>query len=158
MRSVSALLLGSSLKSAAVRPRAAGVSGACRVSLAMQALPISFLPLKSVAEADGVRACFFGMSLATHKDEGYQTATTWSGQNCTQPLALAEPRSLGTTRQPQHVISALRAHNCDSRGALLRPVVSSNNAANVRGAQVVTLAQNHGLPNANLSKGSVRGL
>jgi len=103
MRSVSVLLLGLSLELAAVRPRAAGVSAACRVNLAMQALPISFLPLKSVAEADRVRACFFGMSIATHKDEGYQTATTWSGQNCTQPLALPEPRSPGTTRQPEHV-------------------------------------------------------
>jgi hypothetical protein len=27
----------------------------------MQGLPISFLPLKSVAEADRVRVCFFGM-------------------------------------------------------------------------------------------------
>jgi hypothetical protein len=111
----------------------------------MQALPISFLPLKSVAEADRVRVCFFGMSIATHKDEGYQTATTWSGQNCTQLLAVAEPRSPGTTRQPEHVISAFRAHNCDSSVAFLRPSVSSKNAANVRGAQVVTLAQNHGL-------------
>ncbi len=61
MRSVSALLLGLSLELAAVRPRAAGRSPACRVNVAMQALPISFLPLKRVAEPDRLRVCFFGM-------------------------------------------------------------------------------------------------